>query len=437
VRSTDVDGAILSYTFDFGDGTQQVTQSAPTADHAYTRAGTYTVTLTVADDLGAEASATRPITGGMDLSEPADVSQTPTFSQAPSIAIDPAGTISVVWEEAGNDIMFARSTDGGVTFAPPVYVLDPSGPLGSADFFSSGQMLVLAPGSTIHVAWTIFDTLLGGAEIQSSRSTDGGATFSPPLLVSPNDGVNSYGPALAADAGGRVAVVWSDNDLNTGATAIRYAGSEDDGVSFGTPLTVSSSGNCAAVAMDGLFRYVAWTNGPFGHEQILLARSTDGGVTFGTPVVVDHVDAKSWCPHVAVDALGGIIVAWEEGAAFTDRKVMLSRSADQGYTFTEPLVLSDPTTDCACTALTSNGAGGLAVAWTSFASSAIGESWLVTSTDGGGTFSERLRIPQPSAGVGCYAIAARGGKVFDLAWTNAPTAGGGAEILHRAVTVSP
>ena len=48
--SNDSDGKIVSYLWDFGDGT---TSNAPNPDHLYTKAGSYNVKLTVTDDKGA------------------------------------------------------------------------------------------------------------------------------------------------------------------------------------------------------------------------------------------------------------------------------------------------------------------------------------------------------------------------------------------------
>ncbi len=57
--SSDSDGTIASYTWDFGDGT---TGNGQLASHTYASAGTYTVTLTVKDNLDALGSTTGEVT---------------------------------------------------------------------------------------------------------------------------------------------------------------------------------------------------------------------------------------------------------------------------------------------------------------------------------------------------------------------------------------
>ena len=54
--SSDGDGSVAGYAWDFGDG--QTSSTGPTVTHAYAAAGTYPVTLTVTDDDGARDDVT-------------------------------------------------------------------------------------------------------------------------------------------------------------------------------------------------------------------------------------------------------------------------------------------------------------------------------------------------------------------------------------------
>ena len=57
--STDADGTVASYLWNFGDGS---TAAGKTASHTYTTAGTFTATLTVTDNKGATGSTSKTIT---------------------------------------------------------------------------------------------------------------------------------------------------------------------------------------------------------------------------------------------------------------------------------------------------------------------------------------------------------------------------------------
>jgi PKD repeat protein len=81
--STDGDGSIASYRWDFGDGTPVVTATTSPIAHTFAASGTYTVTLWVTDDRGgvSAAAATRPVTvGGPNALPVAKLDFTPSSS---------------------------------------------------------------------------------------------------------------------------------------------------------------------------------------------------------------------------------------------------------------------------------------------------------------------------------------------------------------------
>jgi PKD repeat protein len=79
--SSDADGAIASYAWDFGDGT---TGTGAKATHAYQSGGTYTVLLTVTDGAGEKATVGRVVT--------VYVQPQATFSYAPGLPVEGVAT---------------------------------------------------------------------------------------------------------------------------------------------------------------------------------------------------------------------------------------------------------------------------------------------------------------------------------------------------------
>ena len=95
--STDSDGTIVSYTWNFGDGT---TGTGVTPTHTYAAGGTYNVTLTTTDDGGASTYTTHPVT--VNAPPVAQASKTCSYlicSFDGSGSYDPDGTIaSYAWD---------------------------------------------------------------------------------------------------------------------------------------------------------------------------------------------------------------------------------------------------------------------------------------------------------------------------------------------------
>jgi PKD repeat protein len=403
-QSRGVDSAIVSYRFDFGDGSPPLMQATAVTSHTYASLGTFMVTLTVTDDAASVGTASAPLTAGLVLSTPVNVSNTPGLSQTASAFREADGSVDVVWEENRWDILFARSTDGGLTFATPKYVVDPSGTWGSKNGFAARQMQVVAAGGVIHVTLSIFDQVFGGAEIFYSHSTDAGGTFSAPLMVSTPDTYGSYIPSMAADGDGTVFIVWDDDDQAGGPlNGLHYARSADNGGSFSTPglLLANQNTSCPSVVGSSALIAVAWPQGPIGAGQEFFARSTDGAKTFSAPLALDRLTQHTWCPKLAWDASGVIYATWEEDAAPEAGRILFARSTDGGATFSAAVALSSPAGNGTVPAVAAGPAGRVYVTWME-GFPGPGTAYLAFSSDHGSTFSPALRIDAGALGPGSF-----------------------------------
>ncbi len=164
-ESSDLDGTITSYAWDFGDAS---TAAGSTAQHTYTRAGTYTVTLTVVDDDGAAATSSQDVT----VTEPVNQVPTAAFATAKnglSVTLD--GT---------------SSTDADGTIASYTWDLgDGTSASGATPSHTYGQ------GGTYRVSLTVTDDR-GGTASTSQDVT----------VAAPNAGLLADDPFDRTAAGG-------------------------------------------------------------------------------------------------------------------------------------------------------------------------------------------------------------------------------------------
>lgn len=90
--SADPDGAIVSYAWDLGDGSDPVTTSSPTVTHTYGDDGTYTVELTVTDNDDLAASTTRKV---------AVTNAAPTVEAGPDMSVEVRRSVTL--QASGSD----------------------------------------------------------------------------------------------------------------------------------------------------------------------------------------------------------------------------------------------------------------------------------------------------------------------------------------------
>ncbi|NKE70793.1 beta-propeller fold lactonase family protein [Candidatus Manganitrophus noduliformans] len=124
--SSDPDGSISSYAWDFGDGSNG---AGPLIDHSYSTAGTFTATLTVTDNQGARTSAQRTL------------SVTSGSATLFSDEFDRTTGLGANWRPAGGSM----ATDGNVavsTAGTNAAAITPS--LGSNDYIVESVLIVPA-----------------------------------------------------------------------------------------------------------------------------------------------------------------------------------------------------------------------------------------------------------------------------------------------------
>jgi hypothetical protein len=297
---------------------------------------------------------------GRPRQDPVNVSRSAdTFSWLPRLALGPSNRVYLLWQEIifsggshGGDILFARSSDGGRRFSPPINLSksvsgDGKGRINREVWHNGSLDIAVGPGGVIHVAWTEYD-----GPLWFSRSTDGGETFSPPRHLAGEERLPARGPALAIAPDGSVYLAWTVGE--DASADIRVARSTDGGGRFDAPQVVARSAgysDAPKLAFDpgGVLHlvYGESSGGPFGRSRILYSRSADRGRSFESPRTISEpapgAFASAAFPHLAVDGRGTLYVAWELYRADRQRPrgLGMAVSADGGDSITAPALVPD------------------------------------------------------------------------------------------------
>lgn len=239
------------------------------------------------------------------------------------------GADGAVWavRKDGAHVVVQRTSDRGRNWSAPRLVNAEPEPV-AADGDNRPKIAVAADG-TLYVSWTSPRAKPYTGDIRFARSLDGGASFATPLTVhADRQEITHRFDALAVDVGGRVYVAWIDKRDQEAAkaagreyrgAAIYAAISHDRGASFGGDLRLSAhSCECCRIAVapradggvDLMWRHVF---APNVRDHALAALGADGAVGPLRRATVDdwRLDA---CPHhgpsLARDAGGRLHAVW-------------------------------------------------------------------------------------------------------------------------------
>lgn len=169
--SSDPDGSLVSYAWDFGDGS---TGSGVTVSHAFATVGLFTTTLTVADN------------GGLTATDTA----TATVTEVPLTVVAFADSFEVgewnrLWTEDSQNDWFRssqRATDGS-------WSAEVDGYASNAKLMSIPVNLQGKTNATINFSWYIESALDNGEYIAFDVSLNGGASWVEKVRLRGADGV--------------------------------------------------------------------------------------------------------------------------------------------------------------------------------------------------------------------------------------------------------
>ena len=283
------------------------------------------------------------------------------------------------------------------------------------------EQIVMNPTDTTNMVAVWRDFRLGYRQVTYAYTYDGGLTWEQDLFSEPQY-IWDSDPGLTVDtAGNFYAVILSYNSTSEPNGLFVYK-STDGGATWSEPVTVINgvSGvfeDKELIACDrsvGPYTnnlYVAWAR--FYNTQILISRSTDGGNSFVGPVTVSDYNGVQW-PVPAVGPNSEVYVAWVH---YSPGSIRLDISTDGGQNFGSDItiqnttfvsgyingsimVFSFPALDVDITGGPNN--GHMYVAYMDDAPGFTDTDIFFTrSTDGGSTWSQKIRINDDPQNNGC------------------------------------
>jgi len=327
---------------------------------------------------------------------------------------------------AGGKVAVAASTDGGRNFTKPVAVTDQKldmdwGP-------DARPKIVIDKHGDLIVAFSTFRDKAFNGEVFTTRSTDGGQTFTPIRPITSNN-VSQRFEALALDTDGTVFAAWLDKRNRAPAKkkgeaydgAGLFFATSRNGVAYSQAQLVHNN-TCECCRLGVAFA-------GHGRPVVIFRNIFEGGVrdhaitTFSdpdTPGPIHRVSNDDWkisaCPHqgpsLSIAPTGTYHATW-----YTNGKnrqgLFYARSLDGGATFYKPVPIGDPAHNPSRAFVLAT-ARGTYLAWKEF----DGEKTTVRmmqSSDDGETWSEPKTVAETADSSDHPLLVSFGRAVF-LSW---------------------
>lgn len=300
---------------------------------------------------------------------PNRISTEDTDAAEPAIAAARDGSLLVVWVEhrkdGQGDVFLRKTNSAGAQPNVPIRI-NPD--VGRATAWRGDPPTIsVAPDGTIYVAWTSRAADKGHENnLYLSTSRNGAATFEAPVKINDDQKPAVHGMhSMTIDSQGRIHFAWLDErNLRPSAPTEKHRGE--------------------AHAMES-------------NREVFTAYSEDGGRTISRNQLI----AREACPccktAVTTSPDGKVYVGWRQVLKGDLRHIAVASSADNGRTFSSPVIVSDDKwviAGCPVSgpSLSARKDGALRVLWYTEGESGTRGLYTAQSTDGGRTFSPRQLV---------------------------------------------
>ena len=223
-------------------------------------------------------------------------------------------SLYVAWlesQQGTSKTFLTRSTDGGTTWTTPA-LADPN-----QSCPCCRTAIATASDGTLYLAWR---TVLPGniRDVVVARSTDHGVTWAPPVRVHADnwvfDGCPHAGPSMQVDSAGTLHIVWWTG--KQGAAGTFYARSTDKAASFQQPVALGvgefSAPAHVQLAVGSNGKVVAvWDDGTVKLPKVVMRVSHDGGTSFSPATLVSKEGSAGTFPVLALRD-NDLTIAWSE-----------------------------------------------------------------------------------------------------------------------------
>ncbi|MDF1565123.1 MAG: PKD domain-containing protein [Deltaproteobacteria bacterium] len=310
--SSDPDGTIVGYAWDFGDGAPA--GSGPTVSHTYGSNGVYTVTLTVTDDRGLTGTDTTAVViggGASNLPPTADAGASYAAELGSAITFDGSGSS----DADGSIASYSWDLGDGNTATG----------VGPTHTYSAAGSYLVTLTVTDDDGATATDTTL--ATVSAPGNTPPTAGITAPGTAGIGESVVFDGSASADSDGTIVAYAWDFGDGATG-TGAQASHAFTAAGAYLVRLTVTDDGG--AIGQDV---HVITVGGSSNQPPVADAGGTQR-VDLGSPVLLDGSDSS--------DPDGTIVsYAWELGDGTTESGAAVTKTYATAGSYLVKLTVTD------------------------------------------------------------------------------------------------